>query len=107
MRTQYYQVTGRGPWTIDYPGGDTKAHRPGQIIGPIAPTNRGVIRGLRTNRLRQLSEREATAMRNTVVAPLTPLTTAQAPTKTGPKKAAPDRNDTPTVIVDDPPRPKQ
>jgi hypothetical protein len=102
MRTQYYQVTGRGPWTIDYPGGDTKAHRPGQIVGPIAPTNKGVVRGLRSKRLRKLSDREANALRNAAqVASLKPLAAAETKAKSAPVY----RDETPIVIVDDQPDP--
>jgi len=96
MRTQYYQVTGRGPLAIDYPGGVAKAHRPGETIGPISPSNKGVQRGLRAKRLRKLSKREADALRAhaTVVTPK-PLAAQPAPTSF--------RDDTPVVIVDDQP----
>lgn len=92
MRMQYYQVTGRGPWTIDYPGGETKAHRPGDTVGPVSPSNKGVVRGLRSKRLRQMSEREAKALRaSATIATLKPLSS---------------RDDVPIVIVpDEPPRP--
>lgn len=102
MRTQYYQVTGRGPWTIDYPGGETKAHRPGQIVGPIAPTNRGVVRGLRVNRLRKLSDREANGLRNHALAVAGPAPLKPLPAKVG--KAAKSK---PVAIVDDPSRSKR
>ena len=98
MRTQYYQVTGRGPLAVDYPGGVAKAHRPGETIGPISPANRSIQRGLRAKRLRKLSDREANALRShasaSVVAPK-PLTQQPAPFV--------DRDDTPIVIVDDQP----
>lgn len=95
MRNHYYQVTGRGPLAIDYPGGKTTAHRPGQIIGPISPTNNGIQRGLRTKRLRALSDREAKALRNhAAVAVTTPLAAPSAPAF---------NPDIPVVIVDDEP----
>lgn len=108
MRTQYYQVTGRGPLAIDYPGGEAKAHRPGQIIGPLAPTNRGVVRGLRVNRLRKLSEREANGLRNHAVAvaklkPLPAKAETAAKTAATPKPARAK----PVANVDDPPRSKR
>jgi len=102
MRTQYYQVTGRGPWMVDFPGGVTKAHRPGQIF-EASPSNKGVVRGLRAKRLRKLSDREANALRATKQATVVKPKPAPAPKKTSPARptraARPD--DTPIVITDD------
>lgn len=62
MRAEFYQVIGTGPCPVDYPDGNAISHRPGEII-QASPTNKSVIRALRTKRLRQLSEREAKALR--------------------------------------------
>jgi hypothetical protein len=61
MRREYYQVVGRGPWNIDHPNGNATAYRPGQTFEE-SPLNKSVIRGLRTKRLRKLSEREAKSL---------------------------------------------
>ena len=58
----YYQVVGRGPWTIDHPDGNAVAYRPGQFF-EAAASNAGVQRGLRIGRLRALEPREADALR--------------------------------------------
>lgn len=63
MRTQFYQVTGAQAFTVDYPNGQSIAHRPRQTF-EAHPTNKSVVRGLRTKRIRQLSERETNAMRS-------------------------------------------
>ena len=62
MRRDYYQVVGRGPWTIDHPNGVSTAYRPGNTFEESA-LNKGVVRGLRTKRLRKLSDREAKALK--------------------------------------------
>ncbi len=62
MRREYYQVVGRGPWVIDHRNGDSKAYTPGMLFEE-SPLNPCVVRGLRTKRLRQCSEREAKAYR--------------------------------------------
>jgi len=104
MRTQYYQVTGRGPWMVDFPGGVTKAHRPGQIF-EASPSNKGVVRGLRAKRLRQLSDREANALRATKVATAVKPRPLPAPKKTPSPKPKPARaDDTPIAILDDEPK---
>lgn len=63
MRTQFYQVVGAGAFTVDYPTGQAIAHRSRQTF-EAHPTNKSVVRGLRTNRLRALSKREADAVRS-------------------------------------------
>jgi hypothetical protein len=63
MSATYYQVVGRNPCMIDYPTGDSIAHRPGQIFEAHS-TNASVQRAVRAGRLRELSEREAGALRN-------------------------------------------
>lgn len=63
MSATYYQVVGRNPCMIDYPTGDSIAHRPGTVFEADA-TNASVQRAARAGRLREMSEREATALRN-------------------------------------------
>jgi hypothetical protein len=63
MSTTYYQVVGRSPCMIDYPTGDAIAHRPGAVFEADA-TNGSVLRAVRAGRLREMSNREATALRN-------------------------------------------
>lgn len=58
---KYYQIVGRGPWMIDYPHGDSKAHRPGDVV-EADPNNASIERGLRQSRLRELEPREARAL---------------------------------------------
>jgi len=63
MSATYYQVVGRNPCMIDYPTGDSVAHRPGSVFEADA-TNGSVQRAARAGRLREMSEREARALRN-------------------------------------------
>jgi hypothetical protein len=93
MRAQYYQVTGSTPLAIDYPNGETKAHRPGSIF-KIAPSNRGVQRGLRTKRLRILSDRESNSMRNAELV---------VPKKGPPSSVQMMQDDMPIVVLPDTP----
>ena len=101
MRTQYYQVTGRGPWMVDFPGGVTTAHRPGQIF-EASPSNNGVVRGLRAKRLRKLSDRETNALRATKLATIVKTKPAPALKKSPPPK--PRADDTPIAIRPDEPK---
>jgi hypothetical protein len=66
MSATYYQVVGRNPCMIDYPIGDSISHRPGAVFEAHA-TNGSVQRAMRAGRLRELSEREAVALRNVAV----------------------------------------
>lgn len=58
----FYQVVGSGLWMIDYPHGDSKAHRTGDVF-EATPDNQSVSRGLQTGRLREMSDRETKALR--------------------------------------------
>lgn len=62
MRAEFYQVIGTGPCQIDYPNGNAVSHWPGDLV-EASPTNKSVIRALRVKRLRQVSPREAEALR--------------------------------------------
>lgn len=59
----FYQVVGHSPCMIDHPTGDSIAYRPGQIFKAHA-TNASVQRAARAGRLRELSDREANALKN-------------------------------------------
>jgi len=88
----YYQVVGSGPWTIDYPHGDTKAHLPGDVF-EARPENASVERGLRMGRLRMMDPREVAALRATKTAkavtptpgPITPAPKPASKTAPAPK----------------------
>lgn len=84
MRRDYYQVVGRGPWNIDHPNGKAIAYRPGNIFEE-SPLNRSVVRGLRTARLRKMSEREGAALKALAASkragPVTPTPTPPKPPK--------------------------
>lgn len=106
MSTSYYQVVGRSTWTIDHPAGDSIAYRPGQIFeaSPLAPS---VQRGLRVNSLRELSPREATALRNAEIVTL--KVRAEAAAKLEAAKAAPALPGATAVVAkpSEPPRPPE
>ena len=86
MSTTYYQVVGRNPCMIDYPTGDSIAHRPGAVFEADA-TNGSVERAMRAGRLREMSEREAKALRN-VEAVAVKLRMGAKPAPVEPAKAA-------------------
>jgi len=92
----FYQVVGSGLWMIDYPHGDAKAHRTGDVF-EATPDNQSVTRGLQMGRLREMSDRESTALRAAKVA------TAVSPTSGPPVKlAAPAVLAAPTPITPTP-----
>lgn len=92
MKAEFYQVIGSGPCPIDYPNGTAVSHRPGEVI-EARPTNKSVIRALRTGRLRMLSIREAAARRaaKQVVAVKPKAAPSPAPRKI--EKAEPAKGD--------------
>ena len=105
MRTQFYQVTGAGAFTVDYPTGNTIAHR-AKAIFEAHPTNKSVVRGLRTRRIRTLSQRESDAMRSHAKAraDLAAKPAAKASAKPAAKtRSAPraDPGDEPIVVLPD------
>lgn len=98
---KYYQIVGRGPWMIDYPHGDSKAHRPGDVV-EADPNNASVERGLRQSRLRELEPREARALEANKTAMLvkpTPGLPAQAAVKAAVALPEPAKLKPPTPIT--------
>ena len=111
MRTQFYQVVGSGAFTVDYPTGATIAHR-ARAIFEAHPTNKSVVRGIRTRRLRELSQREGDAMRShaahraatAAAATATPAATPAAPAvapKPSARRPRPSDDDEPIVVLPD------
>ncbi|HUV10000.1 MAG TPA: hypothetical protein VMX12_03415 [Acidimicrobiia bacterium] len=101
MRTQFYQVVGSGAFTVDYPTGITIAHR-ARAFFEAHPTNKSVVRGIRTRRLRALSQRESDAMRSHAeMRAQMAAAPAAAPPKPAVVKSRPMRDDEPIVVLPD------
>jgi len=102
MRRSFFQVTGTGSLCVDHAGGESIAHRPGEIFEE-SPLNKSVVRALRTKRVRELDPREVRGLRMAAQAKAERAKVTAGPPPASVKTASKARQpkDDPIVILPD------